>query len=276
MKEQQKSWFRRLLRVLGLAACTYLGVILVLAFFENWLVYHPTSANEDWQPPPSPEVKDVELTSADGTHIHAWWWPVADSEGAILYCHGNAGNLSHRGPTVEKICKALGESVLIFDYPGYGKSGGKPNEKGCYLAADAAYDWLIEQKIDPAKIVIYGGSLGGGVAVDLASRKKHRALVLAKTFSSLPDVGQYLHPWLPVRWVMRNRFDSLGKIGSCTSPVFVVHGTADTLIPFEFGKRLFEAANEPKQFMAAEGADHNDPLPAEFFQKLDTFLRDSR
>lgn len=276
MTQQPKSWTRRILRWAGLAACTYLGVILVLAFLENWFVFFPTSAKTDWQPaPPGSDIKDIELTSADGTRIHAWWWPVKDSSGAVLYCHGNAGNLSHRGPTVEKIGTLLGESVMIFDYPGYGKSSGKPSERGCYQSADAAYQWLIDQKIDPAKIVIYGGSLGGGVAVDLASRKKHRALVLAKTFTSLPDVGQHLHPWLPVRWVMRNRFDSLGKIGQCTSPVFIVHGTADSLVPSEQGERLFAAANEPKQFMSVEGGDHNDPLPAEFFQKLKVFLTDT-
>jgi pimeloyl-ACP methyl ester carboxylesterase len=271
----KRSWPRRLLRLVVFAACIYVGVILLLAIFENWLVYFPTSAQNDWTPPPSPEIKDIELISADGTGIHAWWWPAADSKGAILYCHGNAGNLSSRGQALVNLRKILGESILIFDYPGYGKSEGRPSEKGCCQAADAAYDWLIEHKIDPEKIVIYGGSLGGGVAVDLASRKKHRALVLAKTFTSLPDVAQRLHPWLPVRWFMRNRFDNLGKIGRCTSPVFIVHGTADSLVPFEQSQRLFAAANEPKQFMPIDGGDHNDPLPGEFIQKLQAFLRDS-
>jgi hypothetical protein len=96
-----------LLRFLALAACVYLGVILVLAIFENWLVYFPTSA-QDWIPPPSAEIKDIELTSADGTRIHAWWWPVAGSNGAIVYCHGNAGNLSSRGPTLKKIPRCSG------------------------------------------------------------------------------------------------------------------------------------------------------------------------
>ena len=270
--ERGKSWLRRLLRLLVLAACIYLGVIVLLSFFENWLVYFATSAG-NWTPAPSAEIKDIELTSADGTRIHAWWWPVADSSGAILYFHGNAGNLSNRGPALKTIRDALGESILIFDYPGYGKSGGRPSEKGCYQAADAAYQWLLDQKIDPGRIVLYGGSLGGGVAVDLASRKKHRALVLAKTFTSLPDVGQHLHPWLPVRWVMRNRFDNLSKIGSITSPVFIVHGTADTLVPIEQSRQLFAAANEPKQFMAIEGGDHNTALPQEFLQNLKAFLQ---
>jgi fermentation-respiration switch protein FrsA (DUF1100 family) len=256
-----------------LAACTYLGVLIVLLALENFLVYHPTRDDLEWFPPPSPHVRDVHLTSSDGTPIHAWWWPHEEARGAVIYCHGNAGNLSSRGPTLGKIRDALGESILVFDYPGYGKSGGRVGEKGCYLAADAAYDWLVHtQNIDPKCIIIYGGSLGGGVAVDLASRKSHRALVLAKTFTSLPDVGQRLYPWLPVRWLMRNRFDNLGKIGRCRQPVFIVHGTADSLVPFALGKRLYEAANEPKRFYQVDGADHNEPLPSDFFHKLHDFL----
>ena len=161
----------------------------------------------------------MNLTSADGTHIHGWWIP-AKSDRAILYFHGNAGNLSWRGPSIVNLRDALDASVLIIDYPGYGKSEGSPSEQGCYAAADAAYDWLIgEKKIAPRKLSIYGASLGGGVAVDLASRKEHRALILVKTFTSLPDAASSLYWWLPVpkQALMTNRFDSLSKIGGSMS-----------------------------------------------------------
>src|SRR5262249_11712895 len=248
-------------------------VCLVLMFLENWMVFHPTKASEDWQAPPSAEVRDVFLTTAEGTKIHAWWWPAPGSRGAILYCHGNAGNLSHRGGSGQKLRQLLGESVLIFDYPGYGKSEGKPTETGCYAAGEAAYDWLVkEQNVDPDQILIYGGSLGGGVAVELAHRKqRYRGLALAKTFCSLPDVGQSLYPWLPVRWLMRNKFDNLGKIGQLTKPIFIAHGTCDGLIPYTQSTRLFAAANEPKEFFTSS-CDHNDPLPPEFFTRLRDFL----
>jgi len=276
MTEAKKSWRRRLFRLLGLAACIYLGVIIVLLALENKLVYHPTGPTEEWSSPPAPEVQEVELTSADGTPIHAWWWPKEGVQGAVIYCHGNAGNLSSRGPTLGKIRQALGESILIFDYPGYGKSGGAVSEKGCYLAGDAGYDFLVhEQGIDPERIIIYGGSLGGGIAVDLAARKKHGALVLTKTFTSAPDVARNLYPWLPVRWLMRNRFDNLGKIGKCHGPVFMAHGTADRLVPYALGQRLFAAANEPKELFTVAGGDHNDPLPPEFFQRLRDFLAET-
>lgn len=245
-------------------------------WFENWLVYRPVRADEDWQPPPSPDIQDVELRDAAGRRLHGWWCPCPGGRGAVLYCHGNAGNLSWRGGSVLKMRQLLKAGVLIFDYPGYGKSEGRPGEAGCYAAADAAYDWLVqEQKVPAQEITIYGGSLGGGVAVDLASRKPCRALMLVKTFTSLPDVAQSLNPWLPVRWLMRNRFDNLAKIGQCQQPVFIGHGTADQLVPFAQGEKLFAAANAPKHFFRLDHADHNDSLPAEFFTAFQEFLAEA-
>jgi uncharacterized protein len=273
-----RSWRRKLGRWAGLLAVTYLGIVLVLLALENSLVYHPTPASRDWQPPPAPEVRDVELTTADGTKIHGWYFPKEGAEGALLYLHGNAGNLSHRGGAILQLRHELGVAVLIIDYPGFGRSSGTPSEAGCYAAADAAYDWLTQgpgPKVPAGKILIYGASLGGGVAVDLASRREHRTLILAKTFTSMPDVGQGLYPWLPVRWLMRNRFDSLSKIGRCRRPVFVAHGTVDGLIPFAHGERLCAAANEPKRFFAMPGVDHNEGWGAGFFPALKEFLREA-
>jgi fermentation-respiration switch protein FrsA (DUF1100 family) len=266
---------RRLAYLFSLFAAAYLGVTLVLLALENSLVYHPVRASEDWLPPPNPLVRDVEFTTPDGTPIHAWWCPTErwePGQGAALYCHGNAGNLSHRGQSIAAWQKDVGTAVLIFDYPGYGKSGGRPSEAGCYAAADAAYDWLTGvQGVAPQDVILQGGSLGGGVAVDVAGRRPHRALVLVSTFTAMPDVGQQLYPWLPVRWLMRNRFDSLSKIGGCRQPVLVAHGTADGLIPFSQGRRLFEAANEPKEFFAMEGCSHNEHDP-NFYGVVHRFL----
>jgi uncharacterized protein len=260
----------RILRTLGLV---YLGVCFLLWLLENALVYRPSKVTDDWEAAPSGEIQDVDLRSADGTAIHAWWLPCQGADAALLYCHGNAGNLSHRGGSILKLRQLLKVHVLIFDYPGYGKSAGRPSEAGCYQAGEAAYQWLVEQqKIDPNHVLLYGGSLGGGVALDLASRKPSRGVVLVNTFTSAPDTAASLYPWLPVRWLMRNRFDSLGKIAKCDVPIFITHGTADALIPFSHGKRLFEAAREPKQFLPLEGADHNDRLPDEFFSQLRSFL----
>ncbi len=279
--QSRRSWKRRIVRLGIKAAVIYLGVLLLLLALENSLLFHPIRAADEWVDPSFFDliVEDVELRTADGVRIHGWWCPLKDSDpnqlgGALLYCHGNAGNLSHRAHAIPSWQRYVQVPVFIFDYPGYGKSEGHPAERGCFAAADAAYEWLVQRKqIPPQRIWIHGGSLGGAVAVDLASRKPHGALILAKAFTSGPDIGQEKFPWLPVRWLMRNRLDNLAKIGKCRRPVFIAHGTADTLIPFRHGQKLYEAANQPKRFFILENGDHSDPLTPEFFVSLRDFLK---
>lgn len=248
----------------------YLGIILLLMLFENRLLY---PATHDVQPPPCLDIQDVTLACANGTCVHGWWLPRAESKSALLYLHGNGGNLTWRGNSIMKLRDRLGVSVLIVDYPGYGRSEGWPSEQGCYDSAEAAYSWLVEhQGVAPKDLLVYGDSLGGGVAVDLASRREHRALILIRTFTSAPDVGAGIYPWLPVRWMMRNRFPSVEKIQHCCAPVFITHGDVDDVIPFALGEALFKAAPEPKHFHRMPGARHNDPLPEEMFTALKTFL----
>jgi fermentation-respiration switch protein FrsA (DUF1100 family) len=263
---------RLVLALLGLAAVGYVAIVVYLLANENEMVYQPTPASVSWRDPAGSGVQDVELTTPAGAHIHAWWCPAKASLSALLYCHGNGGNLSHWADHIEMIRRELDMSVLIFDYPGYGKSPGQVSESACYDAADGAFDWLTSQGgIAPQRIIIYGGSLGSGVAVDLAARRPHQALLLASPFTSLPEVGQAAYPWLPIRMLMRNRFDNLEKIPRCGGGVIITHGMADTLIPFEHGEALFAAAAEPKQFLPVPGAGHIDP-PAEFFRQARKFL----
>lgn len=269
-----KSILLRLVRTaLITLAVGYLGVIALLSYFENRLVFRPAKFTETWVPPPSNEIQEIELTAADGCRLGAWWLPCPNSDRSILYLHGNAGNLSYRGGSMLKLREQLKGSVLIVDYPGYGKSEGSPSEDGCYCAADAAYEYLVsEQKVEPEKVILWGGSLGGGVAIDLAARKKHQALIVIKSFTSLPDVGSQRFPWIPVHLLMRNQFRSIDKISKIHTPVYIAHGDRDTVIPFEHGQRLFEAANQPKAFLTIPGNDHNDALPGELFTKVNAFL----
>lgn len=264
----------RMVRIIAItSALGYLGVIGVLAFFENQLVYHPIPAAKGWMPPPIDDIQEVVLDSADGNRIGAWWLPCPGSDRSLLYLHGNAGNLSHRGSSVVKMRTLLNAGILIVDYPGYGKSTGRPSESGCYHAADAGYHFLVDQqKRSPESLILYGGSLGGAVAIDLASRKPHHGLVVVKSFTSAPDVGGKWFPWIPVRWIMRNQFRSIDKIGQIKSPVFIAHGDRDSIVPYEHGRILFEAASEPKAFIDLNGQDHNDPLPKSFFDDLSRFL----
>jgi fermentation-respiration switch protein FrsA (DUF1100 family) len=251
-------------------------VLRVLRAVENRFLFRPLTAADDWgPPPPGLNPRDVELTSADGTRIHAWWvtpegW--VPGQGAMVYCHGNAGNLSHRGENLRRWRDTMGQAALIFDYPGYGKSGGRPSEAGCYASGDAAYDWLTQQHVPPGRILLYGGSLGAAIATDLASRRPHRALVLVSAFTSFPDMARTVYPWLPLRRLLSNRLDNLAKIGRAGGPVFIAHGTADRVVPFAQGERLFAAAREPKEFFPLHGYDHNHTPGPDFYQAVRDFL----
>lgn len=264
---------RVLRRCLLWVSVVYVGAFLILLLFEDSLLYHPKH-NAHWLPPPGHmTVDDVWLTTDHG-RVHAWWFPCPGADGTVLYCHGNAGNLSHRTGDVMELMRSLRESVLVFDYPGYGKSDGTPSEAGCYAAAEAAYDWLNE-RIPAERIIIMGQSLGGGVATDVASRHKHRALVLAKTFTSIPAVAQSEFPIFPARWLVRNQFDNLAKISRCTGRVFIAHGDRDHLIPLAHAEQLFEAAPAPKRFLLMQGHGHHGGLSPELFAELAEFLRGS-
>lgn len=273
-----RTWKRRLLRQVrrfGVVVLVLYGVLLVLfKSLENSLVYHPSTADEAWLSPPSERVRDVRMTTQTGDDIHAWWLPTDDPKptGAILICHGNGGNLSHRGRMMADLTNATGLPVLIFDYPGYGKSIGKPSEGGCYDAGIAAVKWLFDQGIPTANVVLLGESLGGGVATELATKLPPRALVLVKTFTSLPAAAKWHYPWLPTHTLMSNRFDTLFKLPKLTCPVFIAHGTADRVVPFKHAEELFAAANEPKRFLRLEGQDHNAWLTADFHTALAEFL----
>jgi fermentation-respiration switch protein FrsA (DUF1100 family) len=273
MPTRGKRIRRFLLRWAALLFGLWVVVLLVMLALENSLVYHPRSAAENWVAPVNPRTQDVWLTSADGTKLHAWWLPHEAAKGVVLVAHGNGGNVSHRGPLAADLHDTLGHSVLLVEYPGYGKSEGKPSEAGCYAAGEAAFKWLTDDRKVPAnQIVLMGESLGGGVAVELATRHDHRALALLHTFTSLPAAAKFHYPWLPTRMLMTNRFDNLSKIAACKRPVFVAHGTADAIVPYRQGEELYQAANEPKRLLALRGHDHNDPLPAAFVTGLRDFL----
>jgi fermentation-respiration switch protein FrsA (DUF1100 family) len=173
--------------------------------------------------------------------------------------------------------QALGVATLIFDYPGYGKSGGRPSEAGLYASGAAAYRWLTERRgVAGDRVILYGGSLGGAAALELATRHPHRAVVLVAAFTSFPDMAQLRFPWLPVRWLVRNRLDNIGKIATLDTPVFIAHGTADSLVPFRHGERLFAAARGPKRFFPMEGYEHNNTPGPEFYTELKRFLDEPR
>ena len=257
----------------------YCVVVAILLAREDRLVFHPVTARQRWAGPPARiVVRDIELQTTAGTRVHARWFPRDGAAGAILFCHGRNGNLSRELglAEIEAWQREIGASVLIFDYPGYGRSSGRPTEAGCYAAADAAYLWLTQvQGVTSSRVLIYGRSLGTAVAVELASRRPHRALVLVAPFTSLPDIALGYFPLLPAHQLMRNRFDNLERIGRCPQPLFIVHGTRDSVVPFAQGEALFAAARAPKQFLTVEGGRHGNCVTTTFFAALRRFLNRS-
>jgi pimeloyl-ACP methyl ester carboxylesterase len=275
-KPKPQGWWPAIRKRLVLYGGLYLGVLLVLLWLENWFLYHPTRAADGWEAPPEDlRIQEATFPSDDGSTIHAWWteppgWTPA--QGALLFSHGNAGNLSQRGWSV-KVYRDQGHAVLIYDYPGYGKSTGKPSEKGIYAAGEAAYRWLTETKQIPDRtITLYGGSLGGAVATHLAARHPARVLVLVAAFTSFPDMAQRQFPIFPARWLVSNQMNNLGKMPSVQCPVFIAHGTADGLVPFSMAERLYAAAPEPKYLFPIPNGDHSDGVGADFFMRLRAFL----
>ncbi len=241
---------------------------------EESFIFFPSRYPVGQWHPRDLKFEDVAFTSADGTRLHGWYIRHDDPRAVILFSHGNAGNLSDRAETARVLSHVVGASIMLYDYRGYGRSEGRPNEKGILDDARSARAWLAGREgIDPRGMVLMGRSLGGAVSVDLACDGA-RALVLESTFTSMPDLAAVHYPWLPVGRFLRTRFDSMAKIGAYRGPLLQSHGDADRIVPFEIGRRLHQAANEPKQFLVIEGGDHNDPQPPEFYDRLIRFLDD--
>lgn len=267
---------KRWLAILGLI---YLGILLLLMAFENQLVY---VRGGDWDPMPGFVHDEVQIASAGNVQLTAWYCPcpatIKPAFGAdrpvVLYCHGNAGNISHRAAVAESWQRTLGADVMMFDYQGYGKSAGSPTEAGLYADGEAVLKWLTEtRKIERKHIVLFGESIGGAVAAKLASETSDCAgLVLERTFTSLPDAAARHFPWLPVRWIMRNRFPTIDRIGNVRCPIFIASADQDEVVPFAHGKILFDRANEPKQYLLLKGLGHNDPPGPDYSRSVREFL----
>lgn len=265
-----RHWTWRIVRVPVIA---YLGAVLLLPWLENSLIFFPSKYPDgEWQPS-GLQYEDANFAAADGVKLHGWYVPAEDPIAVVLFCHGNGGNLTHREDVMRAMQRYVGATILVFDYRGYGRSEGSPSEQGVLSDARAARAWLAQRAgIAEQDIVLMGESLGGAVAVDLAAHNGARALVLENTFTSLPDMAAVHYPWLPARWLMRSRLDSLAKISQYHGPLLMAHGDADSIVPYALGEQLFAAANEPKQWVREPGIDHNDPRSPQFYDQLRQFL----
>lgn len=254
-------------------AAALIILFFLIRFLEYKSLYFPLSRIEATPKDVDIDYEDVAATTTDGVRISGWFIPARKPRATLLFCHGNGGNISHR---LEKISmfNFLGLNVFIFDYRGYGKSNGSPSEKGLYLDAEAAYQYLLREKgLAPQEVVAYGESLGGAVAVDLAARHKLGGIIIEEGFTSSRDMGKVILPFIP-SFIYKSEFDSLKKIRHITAPKLIFHSANDEIVPFRLGKRLFDEAPEPKEFVQLQGG-HNDAFAISeelFMGKLDQFI----
>jgi fermentation-respiration switch protein FrsA (DUF1100 family) len=247
----------------------------IISALENSFIFHPevTPRRSTTEIAGGVKVRDVTFRTRDGLALHAWKAGDITHGPVILFCHGNAGNLAHRAMYVSSLVRS-GLAIFIFDYRGYGQSEGSPDERGVYMDARAAWDHLVTgEGVDPARIVPLGRSLGGAVAIDLATTREVERLIVESSFTTGGDMGRRIFLGLPVHLVMRNRFDSVSKVRDMRIPKLFLHGDRDDVVPFEMGERLYAAAAEPKRFVRLEGADHNS---APFIPELGYFSLISR
>lgn len=245
-----------------LAMAVYAVLLALVYVFQPRMVYFPAKGDYGMTPKSlGLAFEAVTLATDDGEKLAAWWVPAAGAaRGTVLLFHGNAGNIAHR-IDYAAMFSGMGYHTLLVDYRGYGMSSGEPSEQGTYLDAQAAWTWLTSARgVNPSGIVIFGESLGGGPASWLAARQPAgglRALILASAFTSIPDLGAQLYPWLPVRWLSRIHYDNLSNLTKVRAPLLVAHSPGDEIIPHAHGRRLFAAAREPKAFLELRGG-HNE------------------
>ncbi|MBN1349257.1 alpha/beta hydrolase [candidate division KSB1 bacterium] len=272
---QQRGSNRNIMGItLTLLACIAIFILLIRLLEDRFIYYPEKYPAGVWNPEAyGLRVEDCFFQTEDNLTLHGWFVP-ADSVSAktLLFFHGNAGNLSHRIDNV-RLLRDSGINVFIIDYRGYGRSQGKPSESGLYRDATAARRFLCEKKaVPPENLFIFGRSLGGAVAVELASRHQCAGVILESTFTSAKAMAKQL---LPVGPLLKSKFDSINKIAQITSPILIIHGTADELVPYSHGLELLEKAGSPKYFYKVENAGHNDLIYVggrAYFERIKIFV----
>ena len=247
----------------SIMSSTLVSLVVFLAVLGGWfyllqpaMIFLPgrqlSATPADW----GLDYEDVWLSTRDDVQLHGWYLPRPGARRALLFFHGNAGNISHRRASIE-IFHRLGLNVLIVDYRGYGRSAGRPSEEGLYLDAQAAWDYLVGSKgTAPGDVIVFGRSLGGAVAAWLAAEERPGALILESTFNSARDFVAQAFPMLSWLIVRRYEFDTAARLTAIRCPVLVLHSPQDEIMPYALGERLYQAARAPKRFQELRG-DHN-------------------
>lgn len=265
-----------LLSVVKILVFVYVGLCLLLFVRQKSFVYFPTPAISMTPADVGLDFEDLMMKTGDGESIHAWHIPAPGGEHTVLFCHGNAGNIGDRMDSV-LLFHELGLHVLIFDYRGYGKSSGRPTEQGTYQDITAAWEYLVTDRgVEPKSVLVFGRSLGAGVATWLARNRDPGGLIVESAFTSVPDMGAHIYPYLPVRLLCRISYDNIGRMPGISCPVLVIHSRHDEMIPFSHAERLFRAANEPKRFHALDGGHNTAVFDETYRAVIREFARSSK
>lgn len=245
--------------------------------FESLFVFQPSPwEDRNWAQLSGLPLEEVWIPVDERVTVFGWFIDAGPNRPVLLWCHGNAGNISHRLENIRRLTQR-GISVFIFDYRGYGRSTGVPSEAGWYQDALASYDYLIhDRRISPERLILFGRSLGSGVAGEVAVRRPSAGLIVEGAFPSIQAMSDHHYFGLPARWVMDLDFNLTQKVRGLHIPLLVIHGEQDSIVPMALGKQVFDAANEPKQWYVVSGADHNDvPFVGgeSYFREIDAFLQ---
>ena len=261
-----------------LQVSSLLGLIVAVFLVLVWtgqrrLIYRPDATRIH----PSAEgltgVAEVVLEAADGAKLMAWHVEATDGRPTVLYLHGNGGGLYERSARL-RILQSAGYGVLMLAYRGYSGSTGQPSEAANVADAKMAYDWLRGAQSAQESIVVFGESLGTGVAVQVAADKPVAGVILDSPFTSLVDVAAGHFPFVPIRWLLRDRYMSMDHIGRVRAPLLIVHGEQDRVVPFALGQRLFAAAHQPKRHVAFPGVGHLVPFDERGWPIIRAFLEE--
>lgn len=265
-----------ILALLGVVAGAYLLLCLLAFIFQRQLIYFPFRWTEAQASRANPGYETLWLAGRDGVRLHAWMVRRPESAWTLVIMHGNAGNLMFHEPLLA-LCRSLGLQAILFDYRGYGLSTGRPTQEGLLRDAEAVVDFVEGTLgVSRDRIVYFGVSLGSGVAALLAERRPPGRLILESAFPTLSRVAFHHYPFLPVRFLLLDRYDSRSAFRSIACPVLFLHPTQDEIIPIEMGRELFAQAKEPKIFVPIPGAHHNDAFevaPGEHLRAIQDFLK---
>lgn len=261
---------RRLLGFGGVAAALYAGLVALLFFSQASLLYPASGRQSTAAEAGLSGFEDLVLRTEDGERLVAWWKPPQPGRALILYFHGNGGSLWNRRFRARSLAEG-GRGILLASYRGYSGSTGIPTEDGLRRDARAAYDWAA-RAYEPSRLVLYGESLGSGVAVRLASERAVGGLILDAPFTSAADVAALAYWFVPVHWLMRDQYRSIEIIGQVKAPILIMHGDRDEVVPFALGERLYAAAPQPKRFVRLPNVSHSRVLESGGREAVEAFL----